>query len=132
MVRHVVVDRGVDGAGAQPVGDGEQEQHPVALADREAQETQHRQGDGDDHDPLGMEAADHSRAEQGGEDGHEGDGHRHIARPGGGDAEDRLHGGPAGAQQGIRQTETDENEIDDSQKERSHLHCSPIPNGFCS
>ena len=120
VARDIVVDRRVDGTRAQAVGNGEQKQHPKPRGDRKAQQAEHGEGDGDDHDPLCVEAPYHSGTHQCGDDGHEADGHRHIAGTGGGHAEKHLHCGPARAKKRIGQAEADENQIDDSQKQGPH------------
>ena len=66
------------------------------------------------------ETADHPGTEQGGNDGHEGDRHGHIARIGRGDTENHLHLRPAGTQQGIRQPQADKNQIDDRKQQGTH------------
>ena len=113
MVRDIMIDRRVDGAGAESVGDSEQKQHPVAAAEGESQKAQYRQAYGHDHDPLGVDFPDQARAEQRGDDGHAGDGHGHIARVGRWYAEGGLHDRPAGAEQRVRQPQANEDEIDD-------------------
>ena len=82
MVCHIVIDRRVDGPGPQTVGKGKKEQHPVAAANREAQQTEDGHQDGDNDDPLRMESSDQPRTHQSGEDCHKGDRHGDISGPG--------------------------------------------------
>lgn len=88
--------------------------------DREAEQTEYGEKDRDDHDPLCMESPDHPRTEQSGDDRHERDRHGNIARKGGGHPEAELHGRPSGTEKRVRKTETNENEIDNSQQQRTH------------
>ena len=63
MVCHIVIDRRVDGPRSQTVGNGEEEQHPVAAADREAQQAEDGHKDGNNDDPLRMKSSNHPRAQ---------------------------------------------------------------------
>ena len=51
--RHIVIQAGIDAAGAQTVGDRPQAEHPVRIAGGKAKEGRRRHAHTDGRDPAG-------------------------------------------------------------------------------
>ena len=110
--RHIVVERRVDGARAQPIGDGERDQHPEAAGNREAEQRKHRQKHAAHGHDLRPEPPGEPVGKQARHDRSAGNNHGHDAHIRYRHAKLGVHDRPAGAKQRIRQSQTDKGHID--------------------
>ena len=88
-------------------------------------------GGGDAHaeggDPAGAQPPGQPVAAKAGDDGAGGDDHGDDPHVGHRDPQLPVYGGPGGAQQGVRQTQADEGQVDDGKKKMDHSAFPPWP-----
>ena len=124
---HIVVQRRVHAARPQAVGHRPQAQGQEGAADGEAEEG----GGGDAHaeggDPAGAQPPGQPVAAKAGDDGAGGDDHGDDPHVGHRDPQLPVYGGPGGAQQGVRQTQADEGQVDDGEQKMDHSAFPPWP-----
>lgn len=121
----VIVERRIDGARAEPVGNRQKAELPESSRKGERKHRKRRQKNaqrGDErradprHELIGKE-----RRDNGGKRDDEAD----DARGREGSAQLRVHDGPGGTEEGIGQPERDECEIDDGNKKACHVGSAP-------
>ena len=116
----VVVQGGVDAACTEAIGYGPEAEHPEGVRCREAEEGKGGQGGAEGSDPAGAERAGQPVALQAGHDGAQRGEHGEQTHGRDRYAEHGIQTGPCGAQQGIRQPQTDESQIDDRKQKLDH------------
>lgn len=114
--RYIVVQGGVHRAGTQTVGNGPEAEQPEGAADGKAEQCRSGEKDADSSYKPRTESAREAVGEQAGQNGAAGDQHCDNAHIGHGHLQILMHNGPRGADQGIRQSQTDECNIYDDQQ----------------
>ena len=112
MQGDIVVERGVDRPGTEPVGERENEEHRERAGDREAEQPDDRQTNARERDEVGTDAADQPIGKQAREDRAARDEHRHDAERGDGHAELLPYDRPSRAEERVGEPEGNKAEID--------------------
>lgn len=120
MEGDIVVQRRVDAARAKPVRDRPEAEHRIAAAEGKAEERRAGHRHADRRDPARAETPRQPVAEQARDDRADGDDHENEARGRQRRADLRMDDRPRGAEQRVRQTETDKGEINDPKQQREH------------
>ena len=118
--RDEVVQRRVDRARAETVGDRPQAELDGRAAERKAEERRGRHGHADRRDQRGAEAPGHPLGQKARDDGPGGDDHGDHACERELRAEIQTHDRPCGAEQRIGQTQADKGQVYDRKQERKH------------
>ncbi len=111
--RHVVVEGGVHTPGAQAVWNGPQAQRPKAAADGKTEQGCGGHAHADGGNLTCPQLSSEPVALQAGNDGSQGDDHGDDPGVGNRHAKLPIHGRPCGAEERIRQSETDKRKIND-------------------
>ena len=121
----VVVQRRVNGTGAQSVGDGKEDQHPEPGGYGKAEQGQHREKHAGHGDDPGSQFAGQPVREKARNDGAAGNHHGHQPHIGHRNVKLHVHHRPPGAKQRVRQPKADKRKIDERKQKRIHIVFSP-------
>ena len=113
MEGHVVIQRRVDGTRPQSQRDGAQAHHQQVPREGEPQQSGGGHSGADSGGPVGSQQADDLGAQHAGYDRPAADGHADEAGEGDGQMKSCVNRRPGGAEQGVRNAQADEGDIDD-------------------
>ena len=118
--RHVVIQGSVHASRAQPVGNRPQAELPEGIADGKSPQRHGGHGHADGRDLPRTQPPGQPVALQAGNDGSQRNNHGNDTGIGNRHIELGIYGRPRGTEQGIRQSQTDEGQINDDEQKLKH------------